>query len=226
MGRKRKNILQFIIEAKSVHGDKYDYSKSIYIGANKGMIFICKKHGEYTQKPNLHLRGHGCTDCSNIINNKKKTSNVNNFILKSKNIHNNKYSYEKSKYLNRRSLITITCPIHGEFEQIARYHLDGNGCSSCKESRGEKKINNYLNKYNIHFEREKRFDNCRNILPLPFDFYLDDKKLLIEYDGEQHFKSVDGWGGEENLKKIKQNDQISTSMPECDNINTDGQDEE
>jgi very-short-patch-repair endonuclease len=55
---------------------------------------------------------------------------------------------------------------------------------------------------------EYKFNDCRNILPLPFDFYLKNLNLLIEYDGRQHFEAVDLFGGEEGLKKRKINDNI------------------
>ena len=59
------------------------------------------------------------------------------------------------------------------------------GCQS-NISQGNKKIAKILSEANILFEQEKRFDTCRDINTLPFDFYVDNK-YLIEYDGEQHF---------------------------------------
>ena len=47
---------------------------------------------------------------------KKLTTDI--FIKKSKAIHNNKYSYEKSNYVGGKDKITITCLIHGDFEQL------------------------------------------------------------------------------------------------------------
>lgn len=84
------------------------------------------------------------------------------------------------------------------------------GCPRCKQSKGEEKISELLNKFNIRFERQKRFKKCRNKLPLPFDFYIPDLKLCIEYDGIQHYK---GWGGHENNKRyIITNDNIKDSF--------------
>ncbi len=59
----------------------------------------------------------------------------------------------------------------------------------------------------IQFVKEKKFEDCKNskvgryCRRLPFDFYLPDYNLLIEYDGEQHFKPVDIWGGEEGFAR-------------------------
>jgi hypothetical protein len=49
-------------------------------------------------------------------------------------------------------------------------------------------ITNFLIENDIKFEKEKRFDTCKDELSLPFDFYLIDKNILIEYNGEQHYK--------------------------------------
>jgi len=57
-----------------------------------------------------------------------------------------------------------------------------------RRSMGERTIYNWLKTNNIEFESEKRFSDCRNIRPLPFDFYLLDHNVLIEFDGKQHFK--------------------------------------
>lgn len=59
----RKNTEEFIINARMVHGDLYDYSKVDYVGNKKKVIIICKIHGQFLQKPNSHLTGSGCPIC-------------------------------------------------------------------------------------------------------------------------------------------------------------------
>ncbi|MGK4094432.1 hypothetical protein AB0X79_07925 [Pediococcus pentosaceus] len=80
----------------------------------------------------------------------------------------------------------------------------GKRCPRCKQSKGEKRIADVLDKLNIPFEAQKRFDSCKYKNTLPFDFYVSDI-LLIEYDGEQHFKPVDftGKGNEWADKSFK-----------------------
>jgi len=68
-----------------------------------------------------------------------------------------------------------------------------------KSSTGENSIREYLNINNMVFESEKTFENCRNIKVLRFDFYCPNENLCIEYDGKQHYQSVDYFGGEEYL---------------------------
>ena len=106
-----------------------------------------------------------------------------NFLKKSKKIHLDKYDYSKVEYINSSTKIKIICPSHGEFSQTPHNHLiQKNGCPICKESKGERKISTLLKKYNIEYEREYIFDNCKNINKLPFDFYLPDHNICKEYD--------------------------------------------
>ena len=56
---KKINTDIFIDKAKKIHGEKYDYSKVEYKGVFEQLEIICKKHGEFTQRPNDHLNGHG-----------------------------------------------------------------------------------------------------------------------------------------------------------------------
>jgi len=64
---------------------------------------------------------------------------------------------------------------------------DGTNCPICNESKLEKRTRNTLEKYKVKYERQKRFDGCKDIIALPFDFYLPDYNILIECQGIQHF---------------------------------------
>ena len=97
--------------------------------------------------------------------------------------------------------------------------LKGHGCPECVNSKGETIISEYLKENNINYISEYTFDDCRNKRPLPFDFYLPDYNLLIEYDGEQHFEPVDFFGGEEQFEYQKYNDNIKNTYCIKNNIN-------
>lgn len=75
------------------------------------------------------------------------------------------------------------------------------------ESKAVKKIKKYLDENNINYKQEVKYKTCRDIFELPFDFYLTDYDLLIEYDGEQHFKAS-GFFKEENVFNIKRHDRM------------------
>lgn len=84
----------------------------------------------------------------------------------------------------------------------------GKGCSACSSSRGEKKILEILLENKINFVKEYKFENCKNKRKLPFDFYLIDDNICIEYHGIQHYKSTEFFGGEKEFDKRKKNDKI------------------
>ena len=115
--KRRKNVNDFITEAKKVHGDKYDYSKVEYINANTNIIIICPIHDEFKQTAHNHLRGQGCPKCSNSKKGEYQKSNTEDFIKKSKLVHGNKYDYSKVIYINNRIKVSIICPEHGDFNQ-------------------------------------------------------------------------------------------------------------
>lgn len=84
-------------------------------------------------------------------------------------------------------------------------------CGCRKSSKWEIFISEYLSSLNVDYEFQKRFDDCRNMQGsdmLPFDFYIPKYNLIIEYDGEHHFRPVKYWGGEEKFQITQQNDQI------------------
>lgn len=66
MPAKIKTTEQFILDARKVHGDKYDYSKTNYIRSNIRVIITCPIHGDFEQTPNNHLKGTQCPICGNI----------------------------------------------------------------------------------------------------------------------------------------------------------------
>ena len=129
---RRLTIEQFIPKAKLVHRDKYDYSKSIYKTARDKIMITCKTHGFFEQTPDNHLHGKGCPKCAiNLLPQCKAKSNE-SFISEASKIHNNKYDYSMTKYINWIVKVEIICPIHGHFLQSPNNHLRKNGCPKCR----------------------------------------------------------------------------------------------
>ena len=125
------NIEEFIQKAKLKHGDNYDYSKVNYTKANKKVIIICNKHGEFEQIPTSHLKGFGCNKCG-IENSKlKQTGNTEEFIQKAKLKHGDRYDYSKVDYIKANKKVIIICKIHDYFEQTPNNHIMGQGCIKC-----------------------------------------------------------------------------------------------
>lgn len=121
----------FINQAKEIHGDEYNYSKTIYAKSNKKIIITCKKHGDFLQSPHSHLKGHGCPSCGEERRINSVAITFKNFIKKSNLVHNNKYNYDKVVYNVIKDKAIITCPIHGDFVQKVESHMNGVGCPKC-----------------------------------------------------------------------------------------------
>jgi hypothetical protein len=127
--KKRKDTEEFIKEAKRVHGGKFDYQKVIYYQYNVKINILCLTCNNYfTQTPSSHLYGHGCPHCSGNIRHTTKS-----FIEKAEIIHQGKYSYHKSLYVQAHKKIEIFCFICNKyFMQTPANHLFGQGCPYCK----------------------------------------------------------------------------------------------
>jgi hypothetical protein len=62
--KRSHTLMDFVIKAESVHGDKYDYSRVQYVNARTKCEIVCKTHGVFSQRPFAHLRGAGCPRCN------------------------------------------------------------------------------------------------------------------------------------------------------------------
>lgn len=164
---------EIIEKFKKVHGEKYDYSKVIYVNIDTKVTIICKTHQkEFEQFPLDHLNGKGCRKCGSENMSKKQTYTCEEFIEKANIKHNNKYDYSKIKnvYEKTTTKIPIICPIHREFLQTGMSHLGGNGCPKCGiDTTSEKRRKTiaqfieeatkiYGNKYDYS---ETIYQNCR-----------------------------------------------------------------
>ena len=140
------------------------------------------------------------------------------FIKLSNEIHNNFYDYSLVNYINNNTKVIIICPIHGIFEQLPKVHMTNHGCQGCNKSKGELEIKKILDNKKIKYITQHKFDDCKNVLPLSFDFYISEYNCCIEYDGLQHFEPVKYWGGDETFEKIKLRDKIKTEYCKNNNI--------
>lgn len=183
---KKKTLSEVLADFQKVHGNKYDYSKVEYINARTPVTIICREHGEFSMMPNDHKRGKGCSECSN-----KKKLTTEEFIRKAKLKHGDIYDYSKTVVNgNNKSYVTITCPIHGDFEQRINNHLNGHGCIKCKLSKLEQETAKLLNANGIKFEQQQVFNwlKLKKHGCMSLDFYLNDYNITIECQGIQHYE--------------------------------------
>lgn len=198
---------EFILKAREIHGNMFVYDLVDYVNSKEKVKIICDRHGIFEQRPNDHLTGYGCRSCQY-----EKTSKIHKFsndvfMKKARSVHGDVYDYSLVKYDGYENKINIKCLKHGIFKQSPHSHLSGAGCPSCGKSHGERKITQYLNNNNIIFECGVSFDGLiGDVNPLVFDFYLPEHRMLIEFDGIQHYKPVIFFGGEDKLIKQKEYD--------------------
>lgn len=273
---------EFIERSKKVHGDRYDYSSTIYIDMNKKVIIVCHKHGPFMQTAIRHIHGSGCKKCAmetlhtgnfqgvqGFIDNihpdykskydlsqlvykgqkykvtvicpkhgpwqaspkhiptknttvmngancpecarDRQRSTTEEFITKAKAMKKPFISFEKVSYINNHTKVCFTCAKHGDFWTRPNDYLNDCGCPSCHMSAGESKLEEILKKYDLEYKRQVRIPECKYKRVLPFDFgiYENGKlKMLIEYQGEQHYRPFPEWGGEKALKQVQHRDKI------------------
>lgn len=180
----RKTTDSFVNDAVKIHGNKYDYSLTEYINKRTNVKIICSNHGVFEQKPEQHLKGSNCPKCAQEARNLARSYDTEQFIQKSKEIHNDKYNYSLVKYISSRKKVKIICEKHGVFEQIAGHHLSGTGCPRCilvkTISNGEKEwldslnVNNLQRQYYLNIDGKKIF----------VDGYCSDTNTVYEYYGD------------------------------------------
>lgn len=126
--KREERFNEFIIKARKIHGEKYQYDLSTYKNNKIPIRIICPEHGEFWQAIGDHLKGYGCSKCSG-----KYKPTTEEWIKKAAPIYNYKYDYSKVKYIDNKTPVTVICPEHGEFYPIPNNHLKGvSGCPKCR----------------------------------------------------------------------------------------------
>lgn len=196
-GSVHKTTEQFIEKAKSVHGDKYNYDSVDYITCKIKISILCNKCTEFFEQiPTKHLQGRGCSNC--MFDGMRSTTEE--FIEKAKAAHGDKYNYDAVNYIKAKIAVTIKCNLcNRSFDQTPDGHVHGAGCPFCLKKTEAKLYDWILENYNdkTAIVRECVFAELPR---LRFDFYLEAYNLVIELDGQQHFKQVLTWQAPEKTQ--------------------------
>ena len=212
----------FIQKSEIIHGTVYNYSTSQYINAVKLITIECSIHGSFLISPTKHLAGGGCQQCGYIrLGNQKRKSN-DQFIRDAQQIHGDCYLYDHLQYHKDNEKVLITCQIHGNFKITPSGLLRGSGCIRCnsRASKGERAIMSWLATNGVEYEKEKVYSDLIGTTlnsRLRFDFYLPLLNILIEYDGEQHYRPIPMRGrssmveAEHMFRRTQTNDQLKTA---------------
>ena len=123
----------FIERSRAKHGDRYDYSMSIYVRSNDKVKVICKEHGIFLVGAGKHMYGAGCQKCRGFG---QTTETLKARLIKAR---GDRYDYSKSVFEATSKKITIICRIHGEFKQDIWQHENGADCQKCAI---ERRVNN------------------------------------------------------------------------------------
>lgn len=198
-----------------VESVEYKLIEVIHTGRNLRIKVKCDKGHIYetnldTFKGTVNKKGCRCRKCSG--SHKHTIEDVKDFA--------NKYNYEviSDTYINNKTHLIFKCPKDHTFPMRFDHFKNGTRCPFCRESKGEKDILKYLDKHDIKYIRQYRYEDCKDTRTLPFDFYLPDYNTCIEYDGELHYKTIDFYGGDEELKKQQCRDNIKTHYCKNNNI--------
>lgn len=217
---------------------EYLYNAALEFCKNKGYTLItkkeyiknsdtrayyeCPKHGVHNSKIYSLLLGFGCPDCAyeeNGMKGRLSIERVDEEIKQCGGIWINKSEYKGWSVKN----LEILCPMCGKpfitsYNAFTEY--GGQFCSECSKckSKGEKSISRYLENNKIFFVAEYRFDKCKDKYALPFDFYLPDLNVCIEFHGIQHYEPVSYFGGKETFARQNKHDDIKSNYCKDNNI--------
>ena len=221
----KRSTDQVILKFKEVHGDRYVYPEFEYLNQYQNIVIICKEHGPFTQQIVHHSNGSGCEKCHDRTFNRK---DLETHLLDIPEYQKERYEYLDIhyNYIGTDTYLEIKCKKRGHiFFQRNMVHKNGSGCIKCfnidNQSKGMSRITKFLKLYNINYIREKTFPDCKNpksSYKLRFDLFIEEFNCCIEFDGIQHFKSLDFFGGKVGLEETKYRDQIKNDYCKSNNL--------
>jgi very-short-patch-repair endonuclease len=204
----KKKTIEEVREAFKKEG--YTLLEEVYVNNKTPMLYICPEGHKHTSSLDNFLRGYRCPECAGQVITYKQVK---------KSFEEEGYVLLSIGYINRKTKLEYIYPQGHENSICWSDWKSDNRCSKRCTSKGEKTIENLLRKKNVKYICQYRFKDCKNLQPLPFDFYLPEHNLAIEYDGEQHLKIGHFMGSEEELKERQRLDNIKTQYCKDNNIN-------
>lgn len=183
----------FIKKAEAKFGNRYQY---MYLPASidDDVKCLCSKHGCFTQRADVFLRGHGCPECVGVVH-LSAEERADRFIHLSKQRYGDQFDYSYVLYVDKNTPVLLRCKKHNElFSILPDTHVRRNGgCPYCKDSVGQTEVRLVLELYRINFVAEYIVPNenpdCRRS-HLRVDFYLPDQNIFIEFNGQQHYEEI------------------------------------
>lgn len=197
-----------------------------YKNAHTLLEIKCKENHIFEMSWNTLKNNHGCRYCNGGVakTNKEISIDINEID------ENYSLCEDSPVYINNTTKIKLYHSVcKTEFYTTRASFLAGNRACKCNSSKGESKIEEFLLSNNIEYKRQLIFDDLRSEknYPLRYDFGIYSGgilKVLIEYDGEQHFKVVNfgnrknSEDAQERFQRTKKNDSLKNAYAEKINI--------
>lgn len=220
LNKRREDYMQRLLERCNDAGYSLLSNKNDIQNNRSYINYHCPIHGTHTMRIGNFLSGKGCPECSKDAASKRYRNSTETIIARIND--NGGVLLNSEDYINNRTKnLRIICPSCGN-EFLTSYVLfvqhNGQLCSKCSSSMsvGEARVRRFLESKSIYYLQQYWFPDCRDIKPLPFDFYIPDYNVIIEFDGQQHFKETDYFSY--GLAKTQLHDQIKNNYCEANNI--------
>jgi len=207
--KRRWTVDEWIEKAEKNHPDKNDDYSNISLETVDSILKVnnifCKIHQKsYNQGAGDHHSGHRCQECKNDKLSELNRLPYKELIQRCREVHKEEnYEYDEKEpedYKNGNSKIPVICREHGIWYPSAHNHEQGSKCPSCV-NKTEQKLYKLLGEIYPMLKKQYKVDWCKHKSFLPFDFVLEEFKIIIELDGPQHFIQVMNWKSPEETRK-------------------------
>lgn len=212
----------FIKRVYDMYGEEY----SVIGKYKKSNELIKIKHNTcgniFEITPNNFLRGRQCPLHRGERISKSRALSYDEVHKRIFDLVGDEYTLLSTNYINAQEKLIFKHNKCGNvFEMLfSNFFYNNQRCPKCNNSKGELKIQEFLDKQSINYEYQKRFDNLVGInnWKLSYDFFIPSKNILIEYQGEQHEHSVECFGGDKTFKRQKEHDKRKREYAKTHNI--------
>lgn len=214
-GKPKKSDFQFKQEVFDLAKDEYTFLDK-YINSRTKLRVKHNKCGHiYKVEPNSFLQGTRCSYCAGLA---KKTDTQ--FKQEVSNLVGDEYVFLDT-YVNAITKLRVKHTKCGHVYKVrpTDFFSHRSRCPYCSSPKGEDLINKILKLLGIKYEYQKTFLDLRDTQPLSYDFYIPSQNILIEYQGQQHYKPVDIFGGEAQFKVQKKHDKMKADYAKSHNFN-------
>lgn len=192
-------------------------SKS-YKNTLTSLKMICPSGHPYSAKWGNFMTGFGCRICASAKGGLARRIDFSDIL---NDIEKSGYKYISGNYVNVKTKVTLQCEKGHQYDVTINSFRSGCRCPICNRSKGEFAISEYLESRNMEYVREKRFPDCKDKKPLPFDFYIESyfsNGLLIEFNGMQHYEMKKYFGGRKSFEAQVRHDKIKSKFCADNNI--------